>query len=58
MPLGLQSKLLRAIEAKEILPVGSTQPITVDVRIIAATNRDLAADGRARASSARTSTTA
>ena len=46
MPLGLQSKLLRAIEAKEILPVGGTQPINVDVRIIAATNRDLGADGR------------
>jgi DNA-binding NtrC family response regulator len=41
MPLGLQSKLLRAIEAKEILPVGSTEPVKVDVRIIAASNRDL-----------------
>ena len=41
MPLGLQSKLLRAIEAKEILPVGATQPITVDVRLIAASNREL-----------------
>jgi two-component system response regulator PilR (NtrC family) len=41
MPLGLQSKLLRAIEAKEILPVGSTDPVTIDVRIIAASNRDL-----------------
>ena len=41
MPLGLQSKLLRAIEAKEILPVGSTEPMTIDVRIIAASNRDL-----------------
>jgi len=37
----LQPKLLRAIEAKEILPVGSTQPARVDVRIIAATNADL-----------------
>jgi transcriptional regulator with PAS, ATPase and Fis domain len=43
MPLGLQSKLLRAIESKEVLPVGSTQPVTVDVRIIAASNRDLRA---------------
>jgi DNA-binding NtrC family response regulator len=42
MPTGLQSKLLRAIEAKEILPVGSTQPVTVEVRIITATNRNLA----------------
>jgi DNA-binding NtrC family response regulator len=41
MPFGLQSKLLRAIETKEILPVGSTQTVTVDVRIIAASNRDL-----------------
>jgi DNA-binding NtrC family response regulator len=41
MPFGLQSKLLRAIEAKEILPVGSTQTLTVDVRIVAASNRDL-----------------
>ncbi len=41
MALGLQSKLLRAIEAKEILPVGSTDPVQIDVRIIAASNRDL-----------------
>jgi DNA-binding NtrC family response regulator len=41
MPLGLQPKLLRAIEAKEILPVGSTEPIQIDVRIVAASNRDL-----------------
>lgn len=37
----LQPKLLRVIEAKEILPVGSTQTIKVDVRIITATNSDL-----------------
>jgi two-component system response regulator PilR (NtrC family) len=43
MPLGLQSKLLRAIEAKEILPVGSTEPQTIDIRVIAASNRDLRA---------------
>jgi transcriptional regulator with PAS, ATPase and Fis domain len=51
MPLGLQSKLLRAIEAKEILPVGATQPATIEVRIIAASNRDLRAmaeEGRFR----------
>jgi two-component system response regulator PilR (NtrC family) len=41
MPFGLQSKLLRAIESKEVLPVGSTQPVTVEVRIIAASNHDL-----------------
>jgi DNA-binding NtrC family response regulator len=40
-PLNLQVKLLRAIEAKEILPVGASTPIKVDVRIIAATNREL-----------------
>ena len=45
LPLGLQSKLLRAIEGKEILPVGSTQPITVDVRIITATEPRPEADG-------------
>jgi transcriptional regulator with PAS, ATPase and Fis domain len=51
MPLSLQPKILRAIEAKEVLPVGSTHPAQVDVRIIAATNRDLKkelADGRFR----------
>ncbi len=42
MPLGLQSKLLRAIENKTIMPVGSAHEIPVDVRLVAATNRDLA----------------
>jgi DNA-binding NtrC family response regulator len=41
MPLSLQPKLLRAIEEKKVLPVGSTHPIQVDVRIVASTNRDL-----------------
>ena len=41
LPIGLQSKLLRTIEAKEIHPVGATTPVRVDVRIVAATNRDL-----------------
>ena len=41
IPLHLQVKLLRAIEQKEVIPVGYTDPLTVDVRIIAATNRDL-----------------
>ncbi|MDZ7267723.1 MAG: sigma-54 dependent transcriptional regulator [candidate division KSB1 bacterium] len=44
VPLNLQVKLLRAIEQKEILPVGSTRPEIIDVRIIAATNKDLAAE--------------
>ncbi len=44
VPLNLQVKLLRAIEQKEILPVGSTNPITVDVRIVAATNKNLGSE--------------
>lgn len=42
LPLDTQAKLLRLIQEKEITPVGGTQPIKVDVRIVAATNRDLA----------------
>ncbi|MFC1493493.1 sigma-54 interaction domain-containing protein, partial [candidate division KSB1 bacterium] len=41
IPLNVQAKLLRAIEQKEIIPVGDTTPIKVNVRIIAATNIDL-----------------
>jgi len=41
MPLALQSKLLRVVESREILPVGATTPVKVDVRLVAATNRDL-----------------
>lgn len=44
IPLNLQVKLLRSIEAGEILPVGATATISIDVRIIAATNRNLAED--------------
>jgi DNA-binding NtrC family response regulator len=39
--LALQAKILRALQEREILRVGGTDPIKVDVRIIAATNRDL-----------------
>jgi two-component system response regulator PilR (NtrC family) len=42
IPLHLQVKLLRAIELKEFTPVGTSTPVTVDVRIIASTNKNLA----------------
>jgi transcriptional regulator with PAS, ATPase and Fis domain len=42
IPLHLQVKLLRAIELKEITPVGTSMPMSVDVRIIASTNKNLA----------------
>ena len=41
LPIDLQAKLLRAIQEKEIRPVGSTKQIPINVRILAATNRDL-----------------
>jgi two-component system response regulator FlrC len=42
LPLALQSKLLRALQEGEILPVGETRAIKVDVRIVTASNRDCA----------------
>lgn len=51
LPLGLQSKLLRVLEDSAVTPVGTTQPQKVDVRIVAATARDLeieAKEGRFR----------
>ena len=47
MRLDLQSKLLRVLQEQEFERVGGTQPIRVDVRIIATTNRDLAAEAAA-----------
>lgn len=52
LPLALQAKLLRALQEQEVVPIGSTQPIKIDVRIIAAANRNLpleVAEGRFRA---------
>jgi transcriptional regulator with PAS, ATPase and Fis domain len=51
MPLDAQAKLLRVIQTKEVLPLGTTQPERVDVRVISATHRDLRrlqAEGRFR----------
>jgi transcriptional regulator with GAF, ATPase, and Fis domain len=44
MPLSMQAKLLRVLQQGEIIPVGDTRPRKVDVRVISATNRDLAAE--------------
>ncbi|MFZ4689559.1 MAG: sigma-54 interaction domain-containing protein [Polymorphobacter sp.] len=52
LPLALQAKLLRALQEREVLPIGATKPEKIDVRIIACANRDLAGEvaaGRFRA---------
>lgn len=43
MPLAIQARLLRLLEEKEIVPLGSTTPIPVDIRVVSATHRDLEA---------------
>jgi DNA-binding NtrC family response regulator len=44
LPAPLQAKLLRAVEAREVIRIGGTRPIAIDVRFVAATNRELAAE--------------
>ena len=41
MPLSMQAKLLRVVQERELIRVGGTQPIPIDIRIISATNKDL-----------------
>lgn len=44
MPLGLQAKLLRVLQEREVERVGARKPINLDIRVLATTNRDLAAE--------------
>ncbi|KRE89497.1 AAA family ATPase [Frateuria sp. Soil773] len=41
MPLAMQAKLLRAVQERQVTPLGTSRPVAVDVRIVAATHRDL-----------------
>lgn len=47
LPLATQAKLLRAIEQKEVFPVGANEPVQVTARVVAATNKDLAQEAAA-----------
>ncbi len=52
MPIGLQAKLLRALQEREVVPLGAVTPVPIDVRVVACANRDLQAEvaaGRFRA---------
>jgi two-component system response regulator FlrC len=52
MPLALQAKLLRVLQEREVVPLGASQPLPIDVRIVACANRDLQSEvaaGRFRA---------
>lgn len=44
LPLALQSKMLRTLQEGEVLPLGATKPLKIDVRVVAATNRHLASE--------------
>ena len=48
LPLGLQAKLLRVLQEREVTPLGGKQPLPIDVRILAATHQDLEARVRDR----------
>jgi two-component system response regulator FlrC len=47
LPLPLQAKLLRALQEGEVLPLGATKPVRIEVRVVAATNRTLAEEAAA-----------